>query len=154
MKKYLIVILVLFFSFSSFSEECSSVSLSSDSSKYLGLGAVSGVVIGVGGTVALQKFIKKVENLINHYSDFEDKVKDLKICTVTIDKEEWDTVSESDTVVECRKPFDKTSIYFKEWNKNTLLKNIFSEDYLIVENHKLIFSINGLLEELKDLRDE
>ena len=154
MKKYLIVILVLFFSFSSFSEECSSASLSSDISKHLGLEVVSGVVIGVGGTVALQEFINKVEDLINHYSDFEDKVKDLKICTVKIDKEEWDTVSESDTVVECKKPFNKISNYFEEWNKNTILKNIFSEDYLIVENHKFIFSIHGLLKELKDLRDE
>ncbi len=65
-----------------------------------------------------------------------------------IEEDEWDTVSESDTVVECRKPFDDTSTYFVEWDKNTLLKNMFSEDYLIVENYSFLLSVNGLLLDL------
>lgn len=156
MKKYfLITILLLLFSFSSFSkEECDGVPLSSDISKYLGLSAVSGVVLGVGGTIGFQKFISKIEELIAHSSDFENKVKDLEICTIVIEEDEWDTISENDTVVECSKPFNDTSIYFVEWDKNTLLKNMFSEDYLIVENHSFILSVNGLLLDLKSLRGE
>ena len=73
---------------------------------------------------------------------------------IMIEEDEWDTVSESDTVVECKKPFDDTSIYFVEWDKNTLLKNMFSEDYLIVENHLFLLSVNNLLLDLKSLRGE
>ena len=148
--------MLLLFNFSSFSkEECDGVfPLSSDVSKYLGLGAVSGVVLGVGGTIAVQKIMGKIKELITHNSGFENKVKDLEICTIMIEEDEWDTVSESDTVVECKKPFDDTSIYFVEWDKNTLLKNMFSEDYLIVENHLFLSSVNGLLLDLKSLRGE
>ena len=157
MKKcfHLITMLFLLFSFPSLSEEkCGNVPLSSDASKFLGLGAVSGVVLGVGGTIAVQKFIDKIEELVAHSSDFENKVKSLQVCSISIEENEWDTVSENDTVVECTKPFDDTSTYFVEWNKNTLLKNMFSQDYLLIENHAFISSVHGLLLDLKSLRGE
>ena len=156
MKRYcLVTTLFLLLSSPSFSEEnCEQAPLSSDVAKYLGLGVVSGVVLGVGGTITIQKFISKIEELIAHNSDFENKIKDLQVCIISIEEDEWDTVSETDTVVECTKPFNNTSTYFVEWDKNTLLKNMFSEDYLLVENHAFIASVHGLLLDLKSLRGE